>query len=150
MNGLTIPVLLLAVLLLSGCVMKEGPKFGALEVTIENQTEGANSWMAQVKVKNPTQEAQVLQFVPDQPFYAMIVTKGNTEVYRGNYTPQNQSNLQNLTSGAEKSFAMSWSYNDQAGNKVQPGTYKVRVELYAATNKANGPKVVGPVDVLVK
>jgi hypothetical protein len=149
MKRFAIPVLLMAVLLLSGCVTKQGPKFGALEVTIENQTEGEKSWTALVKIKNPGEEAQVLQFA-DGPFYAMIVSKGNTEVYRGNYTPQNQSDLQNLMSGAEKSFAMGWSYTDQAGNRVQPGTYKVRVELYAATNRAAGPKVVGPVDVLVK
>lgn len=149
MKRVLIPVLLIVVLLLVGCVPKNGPKFGNLQVAIENQTEGETSWTAQVTIKNPSQESQVLQFAPG-PFYAMIVSKGTTEIYRGKYTPQSESDLQNLMPGSDKSFAMGWSYTDQAGNKVQPGVYKVRVELYAATNQANGPKVVGPVDVLVK
>jgi len=149
MKRVSILVLFVIVLLLAGCVTKDGPKFGALEVLIQNQTEGEQSWIAQVTIKNPSQEPQVVQFAPG-PFYSMIVSKGTKEVYRGNYTPQNEPDFQNFMPGSEKSFAMSWSYTDQAGNKVQPGTYKVRVELNAATNRANGPKVVGPVDVLVK
>ncbi len=149
MKRFAIVVLLMTVSFVVGCVSKNGPKFGALDVVLENQTEGATGWTAQVTVKNPSQESQVLQFSPG-PFYAMIVSKGTTEVYRGSYIPQNESDLQNFTPGSEKSFVMGWSYTDQAGKKIEPGTYNVRVELYASTNRAKGPKVVGPVDVLVK
>ncbi|MBP2017870.1 hypothetical protein J2Z79_001256 [Symbiobacterium terraclitae] len=162
MRRFRFPVLLTLalVLLLSACGGKQGPEWGNLRLTLEGIQQSDTQWSARMVLTNPTDKVQVIQYTG--PYrYTMIVTQNGKEILtrpfdkRTKETPE----ILNLTKGVSTEYAVAWTYLDQDGNRVPPGTYEVSVRLEAITvvQKTGQseptviePKTVGPVRVKVQ
>lgn len=171
MKRFLLPVLILTLaLLLSACRANNAPQkqetdqWGNLRVTLENVQQAKKQWSAKLAVKNPTDKMQVMQY--RGPFkYALIVTRDGKDVLHQEFEPMNpeKPEILNLVAGVTKNHIVVWTYLDNDGKRVEPGTYEVTVLLQAVTavpvanpkagqptEQIIGPKTVGPVQVTVK
>lgn len=166
MRRFLLPVLILTLaLILPACAAKKAdPKWGNLEVTLENVQQTETQWSANLVIKNPTDKMQVLQYNHPAKYTMVIKRKGQTEelMRRGfDQVPQDKPEILNIAGGVTKAHPVVWTYLDEAGKKVEPGNYDITVELNAVTvdrvpeagqpaPKAFERKVLGPVTVAVK
>lgn len=142
--------LLLSVLVLSGCSSagKLQP-WGKLQVGLAKIEATDTQWTAQLVVKNPTKQVQLIQY-QGPARYTLVVTQGEKEVLRTGFDSLEKPELLNLGGEVEKKHPVAWTYKDQEGNKLPAGTYQVKVELNAATPGADKAAVAGPVKVTIK
>lgn len=170
MRRFLFPLLILTLaLLLPACAPNNAPKqdpeqWGNLRVTLEGAAQTEKQWSAKLAIKNPTDKMQVMQY-QGPARYTMVVTRDEEEVLRQNFDALDPSKPEvlNLTAGVTKSHPVVWTYRNNAGQPVEPGTYQISVTLNAITTMPNPnpkagepaqqivqPKTVGPVTVTVK
>ncbi|MFZ5825243.1 MAG: BsuPI-related putative proteinase inhibitor [Bacillota bacterium] len=171
MRRFLLPVLILTLaLLLSACGANRAPQkeqpdqWGNLRVTLEKVQQTETQWSANLAVHNPTEKMQAMQY-RGASRYTMVVTREGKEVLRRGFESMdpNKPEILNLTAGITKNHVVVWTFRDEAGNRVEPGTYEISVTLNGVTvvpvanpqagqpaEQLVGPKTVGPVQVTVK
>ena len=161
MRRVLFPVLVVLALALSlaGCGRAQGPQWGNLNLTLEDVQQNENHWTARMVLTNPTDKVQVIEYIADAR-YTLIVTKGGEEVFVQPFDIRQEGDpsILNLSPGVSKEYVVAWTYRDEEGNRVEPGTYEVTVRLEAVTvvqepGKSQPtliePRTVGPVKVEV-
>lgn len=161
MRRFRLPVLLILslALLLSACAKKQGPEWGNLSLTLERVQQTDQHWTARMVLSNPTDKVQVIEYTAS-PRYTLIVTQGDKEVLVQPFDIRKEEDpkILNLAPGVSKEYPVAWTFRDQDGNRVSPGTYYVSVRLEAVTvvQDSKGqpilvePRSVGPVQVKVQ
>jgi len=162
MRRFRFPVLLVLslALLLSACGGKQDSEWGNLRLTLEKIQQTEQYWTARMVLTNPTDKVQVIEYTASNR-YTLIVTQGDKEVLVQAFDPRKEDDpkILNLASGVSKEYPVTWSYLDQDGNRVPPGTYYVSVRLEAVTVVQESGKsrptlveqrTVGPVQVKVQ
>jgi len=154
-------VAVLALMLaVAACGRAQGPEWGNLKLTLDKVQQTENHWTARLVLTNPTDKVQVIEYI-DEARYTMIVTKGGQEVLVQPFDirDEEESKILNLAPGVSKEYVVAWTYRNQAGDRVEPGTYEVSVRLEAVTvMQERGktqptlvePRTVGPVKVQVQ
>lgn len=162
MRRFLFPVLavLTLTLLLAACGRAQGPEWGNLKLTLEKVQQTDKHWTARMVLTNPTDKVQVIEYVSDAR-YTLIVTKDGEEVLVQPFDIQKEdaTKILNLAPGVAKEYVVAWTYRNQDGDRVEPGTYEVSVRLNAVTvvqerGKTQPtliePRTVGPVKVQVQ
>jgi len=162
MRRFRLPVLLILslALLLSACGSKQGPEWGNLRLTLDKIQQTDQHWTARMVLNNPTDKIQVIEYTAAQR-YTLIVTQGDKEVLVQPFDIRKEEDpkVLNLAPGVSKEYPVAWTYRDQDGNRVSPGTYNVSVRLEAVTVVREAgktqptlvePRTVGPVQVKVQ
>jgi hypothetical protein len=163
MRRFRLPVLMLTLaLLLSACrggAIKQS-KWGPLEIGMENIQQDEKQWSANLVVKNPTGQMQVMHYVGPAR-YVLEITRGGNEVLVQGFDAKDPEKAEtlNLAGGVTKNHIVVWTFRDKDGNRVEPGTYQARVHLNAltpvktkagqATQAVQAP-VLGPFQITVK
>lgn len=152
MRRFLLPVLILTLaLLLSACAgaNNKAPgdpaEWGKLRATLENVQQTEKQWSANIVVHNPTEQLQSIQY-RGASRYTMVVTREGETILRQDFDPMDPEKPQilNLTKGVSKKHIVVWTYLDQEGNKVPPGTYEITAVLNAVTTPKTGQGVVQP------
>lgn len=138
---------LFLVFLLAACGRPGG--FGNLKVTLSNPTVTEKQWYGFLEIANPTDQTQIVQYNPPNR-YTMLVTRGGKEYYKGTFEPISKPDLNNILPGATQRFPVVWTFTDQTGKRVPPGTYQVKVVVNAAAVGAEKGITIGPFSVAVK
>lgn len=170
MRRFLLPVLMLTLaLVLSACgannqaPKKDPAEWGHLRVTLENVQQAERQWSANIAIKNSTDKMQMVQYQGAFK-YSLIVTREGKEVLRQDFEPMdpNKPEILNLSAGVVKNHVVVWTYLDQEGKRVEPGTYELSAQLFALTPtkdqpasntgeiKAVAAPLLGPVKVEVK
>jgi hypothetical protein len=115
----------LAVVLLAGC-RTAAP---GVQVQIHPlQMEGG--WAAEVQFANKTNDVQIVTV--RNPVYTMSVhAPDGTEVYRYESPLGREETLENILPGAHRPYLVSWNGKNMDGERVQPGTYTVKLDFNA-------------------
>lgn len=145
MKRFLVPLLLLVLLAACG----RSGEFGNLKVTLSKPTVSEKQWHGFLEITNPTDQTQIVQYNPPNR-YTMIVTRGGKEYYKGAFQPISNPDLNNILPGATQRFPVVWTFTDQTGKRVPPGTYQIKVALNAAAQGADKGITIGPIRVAVK
>ncbi|MFO7274862.1 MAG: hypothetical protein LOD90_08435 [Symbiobacteriaceae bacterium] len=161
MRRFLVPVLVVCALTLAlaGCGRAQGPEWGNLRLTLEKQQQTEKHWTARLVLTNPTDKVQVIEYTGGAR-YTLIVTRNGETVLEQSFDPlkEDDPTILNLAPGVAKEYVVAWTYRNQEGERVEPGTYEVSVRLNAVTVvKEAGkrqptlvePRTVGPVKVQV-
>lgn len=163
MRRFLLPVLILTLaLLLQACgqgAAKDPSRWGNLRVTLENIQQAEKQWSANLVIHNPTDKMQAFQYRGPAK-YTMIVTRDGETILRRDFEPMDpeKPEFANLVKGVSKKHLVVWTFLDEAGNRVPPGTYEVTVVLNAvvavedvrqAKEGLAEPPTLGPVKVTV-
>ncbi|MEW8979350.1 MAG: BsuPI-related putative proteinase inhibitor [Symbiobacterium sp.] len=157
---LPVYLVLTLVLLLTACSGRQNPQWGNLRLTLEEINQTDTQWSARLVLTNPTDKVQVIQYT--EPYrYTMVVTQGDQEIYTRSFDKRDKETpeILNLSAGVSKEYVVAWTYRDNEGNRVPPGTYNVSVRLEAITVVQEAGKTqptvveartMGPLKVQVK
>ncbi|MFZ5816131.1 MAG: hypothetical protein ACOY93_12600 [Bacillota bacterium] len=162
MRGFLVLILALA-LLLPACGAGNklaNNKWGNLQVALENIQQQENQWSANLAVKNPTEKMQNYAY-QGTARYTLVISREGKEVLRQDFDPidPSKAHIHNLGRGVTKDHVVVWTFRDQEGKRVPPGTYQATVTLNATTVVTAPNKTIqtvypaptlGPVTITVK
>lgn len=161
MKGYRFLVLFLALALLLQACGGNTARWGHFQVALTDVKQTDRQWSANLTVTNATDTVQSLSYV-GKVRYVLTVKKGDEVILEQGFDPRpdpEKAETVNLAKGVSKKHIVVWTYRDQKGDPVEPGTYTVTVHLNAVTRARPGEKAenglvvgktVGPVRVTVK
>jgi len=161
MKGYRFLMLFLALALLLQACGGNSAQWGHLQVALTDVKQTESQWSANLTVTNNTDSAQSLSYVGPVK-YVLTVKKGDEVVLQQGFDPRQdpeKAETVNIAKGASKKHVVVWTFRDQKGDPVEPGTYTITVDLNAVTRARPGEeaqnglvvgKTLGPVKVTVK